>query len=378
MKIALVNDYGFILGGAETYFFNLARSLQNAGHQVITISSDRMRGNREFLTDYQIPHSGHFFNLDSFFNPKSYQALKNIVNKEDIELVHFNNVFYQLSPSVLLVDCPSVITAHDYYSVCNVDKTKCGRVCNLAFKDCCSKDSLSLRIKKKIIQKFLKKTKKVICPSQYIESVLNQNGIENTAYVPHPIFEEEKGFFPEEKIRKNQFVFLGRLEEQKGLEYLIKSAKELSQKRTDFSILIAGDGSKREFLENLTEDLGLKENIKFLGWIAGEEKKRIIEESLAIVVPSIWPEVSGLVLYEAAACGTPAIAFDVGAIHEFVRHKETGLLSKVKDTSELALNLAYALENAEQILEMGKKARTLAKNLNCNSHLENLMTLYGM
>src|SRR3569623_1560524 len=102
MKILEVNDYGYIAGGAESYFFNLTEALRAAGHIVLTLTSDRMPSSGlKVISDFQIAASGHVFNQDGIFNPVNYFQLKKILTEFSPDVVHIHNVFYALSPSVI-------------------------------------------------------------------------------------------------------------------------------------------------------------------------------------------------------------------------------------------------------------------------------------
>ena len=127
MKIALINDYGYPLAGAETYFFTLANGLKERGHEVLTVSSDRIRNQETLITDLKLPHSGHCFNLDSFFKPSTYFKLQKYLKNFNPDIVHLNNIFYTLSGAIpyAVRKYKSLITLHDYLPICIRDKTLC-------------------------------------------------------------------------------------------------------------------------------------------------------------------------------------------------------------------------------------------------------------
>ncbi len=83
-----------------------------------------------------------------------------------------------------------------------------------------------------------------------------------------------------QKINKrgNQFLFVGRLSKEKGIDILIKAVKLVKEKFPDIEVKIIGDGPERENLKNLTKILNIDNNIKFLGRIPKEELQDTIRK----------------------------------------------------------------------------------------------------
>jgi colanic acid/amylovoran biosynthesis glycosyltransferase len=142
--------------------------------------------------------------------------------------------------------------------------------------------------------------------------------------------------------QKNLVLFVGRLVEKKGCEYLIRAVAELHRQQEDSELVIIGDGPLRQSLELLSRELGL--TCRFLG----SQPSCVIRKWLAIArvfcAPSLTAatgdsEGLGLVFAEAQASGTPVVSFDHGGIPEVVRDGETGLLAPERDYRMLASHL---------------------------------------
>lgn len=100
---------------------------------------------------------------------------------------------------------------------------------------------------------------------------------------------------------------MGRLDSQKGQWHLIRAFKKVISDIPDAQLYILGEGGLEEKLKKLTNDLGLNDNVKFLGFV--EAPHAYIMKSRAFVFPSLF-EGLGNVLLEAMACDTPCIASD--------------------------------------------------------------------
>jgi glycosyltransferase involved in cell wall biosynthesis len=148
---------------------------------------------------------------------------------------------------------------------------------------------------------------------------------------------------------------IGRLEKIKGYEYLIKALKEYLKTEEDNIICnIVGDGSERKNLEKLCEELQIKKNVRFLGYLDNVEQ--VLKKSDIYVQPSL-NEAFGISLLEAMKFGKPVIASEVGGIPEIIKNNKNGLLFKNKDYCELASKIKELVKNDKLRNEIGKEAR---------------------
>jgi glycosyltransferase involved in cell wall biosynthesis len=132
-----------------------------------------------------------------------------------------------------------------------------------------------------------------------------------------------------------KFLFVGRLSEEKGVQYLTKAAHGLMERGvTSFELILAGDGRERASLEGLVEKLGLRGKCTFPGSLDRESVRRYMQDCDVFVLPSLI-ETFGIVVGEAMACGKPVIATRCGG-PEFVVTNETGLLVDVANPDALA------------------------------------------
>ncbi|MBA2279054.1 glycosyltransferase family 4 protein [Candidatus Saccharibacteria bacterium] len=146
------------------------------------------------------------------------------------------------------------------------------------------------------------------------------------------------------KRSNNTILYIGRLEKRKGVKYLLKAFAELSEHDSQVELIIAGDGSERERLENWVEAHQVP-RIKFLGAITEAEKMKLLHEAAVFCSPAIYGESFGVVLLEAMAAGAPIVAGDNPGYACVMLDR--GLLSLVnpKDTGDFARRLELFLHD---------------------------------
>jgi glycosyltransferase involved in cell wall biosynthesis len=142
----------------------------------------------------------------------------------------------------------------------------------------------------------------------------------------------------------------------KGHEFLIRALRELKRGRKDFICLIVGDGVLRGDLEKRASDLGLREDVIFLGHQARERIPEILAITDIFVLPSFWEGMPGAVM-EAMAQGIPVVATDSGGTPEIVVDGATGYLVPAKDSSALAQKITLLLGDALLRKRMGESGQ---------------------
>ncbi len=144
--------------------------------------------------------------------------------------------------------------------------------------------------------------------------------------------------------KEKEILYIGRLENRKGVKYLIKSFAKLTESMPDATLKIAGDGPDREKLEELVKQKALT-NVEFLGYISDDQKKKLLSEAALFCSPATHGESFGIVLLEAMAAGVPIVAGDNPGYSSVL--KERGQISLVnpKDTKDFARRLEVLLSD---------------------------------
>lgn len=169
----------------------------------------------------------------------------------------------------------------------------------------------------------------------------------------HPDSEGSRGSEP-------VILFVGRLHDaQKRVSDVIRALAFLPG---IWRLRIAGSGPDRPTFERLSDELGVRDRIEYLGFISDSADLRDLYRSASVVaLPSAY-EGLPMVLLEAMSCGTPVVGSDIPAIAEVVEHGRTGLLVPVGDPGRLSEALSEAVEWRD---ELGPAARaSILENYN--------------
>lgn len=149
-------------------------------------------------------------------------------------------------------------------------------------------------------------------------------------------------------------LFLGRLTEAKGLRVLIEAWKQLKDEGIRGKLIIGGEGPLAEWIMEQQANVG---QLEYLGSISGPQKKTLLMECRAVVVPSIWWEPLGLVVYEAYQYNRPVIGAQSGGLSETIVNGETGWLYPPEDVRALKACMIAALENQSEADRRGEAGR---------------------
>lgn len=152
--------------------------------------------------------------------------------------------------------------------------------------------------------------------------------------------------------------FVGRLSDQKGVEYLVRAAPIVLAKHPDAKFVVIGDGPERIGLEHLARSLGVAAAIDFAGY--QPEPSDGIKRSAVMTIPSIYDPFP-LVTLEVMALGRPLVASSVGGIPEAVEDGRTGFLVPPRDPEALGGAIVRLLDSSELRAEMGAAARVRAR-----------------
>lgn len=153
---------------------------------------------------------------------------------------------------------------------------------------------------------------------------------------------------------------IGRYEQQKGLEFLLRAAALVVRDHPETEFLVVGDGPLRGELSQLARSLGIADSVHFTGW--REDVPDMLGVMKIFCLASLW-ETFGLVLAEAMQAALPVVATRVDAIPEVVSEGETGLLVPPRDPERLAAKIIELLDNPQLASELGAAGRRRALSM---------------
>jgi glycosyltransferase involved in cell wall biosynthesis len=167
---------------------------------------------------------------------------------------------------------------------------------------------------------------------------------------------------PFDSASSTQILFVGRLAEKKGVEYLIRAMPQIRSAIPGARLKVVGDGPRREMLEREAVSAGVSESVTFEGARPNSELPDYYNNADLFVAPSVIAESGdtealGVVLLEAAGCGLPIISTRIGGIGDVVRDGETGLVVQQKSSEELAVAAISLLGDRGKAIRLGDAAR---------------------
>jgi len=160
-------------------------------------------------------------------------------------------------------------------------------------------------------------------PSAHIRVI--HSGMDHDLYRPSPV--------PVEK-RPPRLVYLGRLKKYKCIEYPIQVLPRVLERVPEAEYWVVGEGDYKEELVRISKALGVQDHVKFPGFLDGEDKVRLLQESRILTYTSP-KEGWGLSIIEAGACATPVVASDSPGLCESVVHGKNGFLVPHGDLGKL-------------------------------------------
>nr|MBV6630658.1 glycosyltransferase family 4 protein [Oceanococcus sp. HetDA_MAG_MS8] len=172
-------------------------------------------------------------------------------------------------------------------------------------------------------------------PSQFVA----QRVPSGATVLPNP-FDDEIFYPPKVEARSYDAVFLGRLVPFKGVDILLKAVAIWRQSRPDVRVAIIGDGPQLERLQQLNSDLGVTENLSFLGELTGDALAQVLRSSKSLVAPSRGEEAFGITVIEGLACACYVVTSGRGGLRE--AGGDTALHFSADDSRQLAEALEAA------------------------------------
>jgi len=326
--------------------------LRANGHQVVTYTVDN-----HDLKDGE----GRLKNAKrAIWNSSSAKEVQAILARERPDLMHCNNLFPQISPSIYQpaqkMGIPIVTALRNYRHFCaNSFFYRDGQVCTKCLDRCCAYAAIRHKC-----YRDNRLASGVVAAMQLVHRGLGNRRNAVDAYFTPTEFARKtyiSGGYRAEQIHvKTNYIdpdpgpgpgdgdfvlFVGRLSQEKGIEPLIEA---WHRHRIQVPLWIVGDGPLRPRVEQFAAE---NSRVRYLGEKEPSEVLDLLGRAKSLVMPSLWYETFGRTIAEAFSKGTPVIASDLGAMAELVDHGRTGYRFKPGDAEDLANQLQRLMERAD-------------------------------
>lgn len=365
MRILQVTNFfkpSWEAGGVTRVAYEISENLVKKGHEVTVYTTDgfksRLKTNKNKAVNVDGITTYYFRNLSNHFSKSNVTTpyyLPFIARKtiKDFDIIHIHEHRTLLAIIVhhyaKKYNIPYVLQAHG--SIPNtIGKQKQKRMFDIIWGNKILEDASKLIAVSNIE---VDQYKQIGLPDEKIIVIPNGIDIESFNILP------EKGTFKRKYgiSEKHIVLFLGRLNQIKGIDFLIKSYAELLSEIDDVVLVLAGpdDGFKNK-AELLVSQLKLS-NVKFIGYLSGMDKFAAYVDADILIYPSSF-EIFGLVPFEAIMCGTPVIVTDNCGCGELIQESKSGYLTEFGDVNSLKEKMRVILKNPQKNRELvsnGKK-----------------------
>ncbi|MEX1995323.1 MAG: glycosyltransferase family 4 protein [Candidatus Saccharimonadales bacterium] len=344
MKIALVCPYNMLerAGGVGEVVINLQVYLSKRGHQVKIITPRPAGFKGAAPDDYILLGTSAKFNAGLAtdgtwsFNIDS-SDIKEVLEREEFDVINFHEPWAPILARQILPLSNAVHVGTFHANL--TDSVAAKSLVNLFQpygRSIGDKLDLITAVSPAPAAVFLEKD-----PSHRLVKTLKYipNGIEIKKYRTKPSMAVKHP-------AKKTILFIGRLEGRKGVKHLLRAYKELTLRRDDVQLLIAGSGPDEKKLRNYIEEMVIP-RVTFLGFISDEDKIHYLHRADVFCSPATRGESFGIVLLEAMAAGCPIVAGDNVGYQSVM--KDTGMLSLVnpRDTVDFSRRLEIMLFNED-------------------------------
>lgn len=402
MRILHVNKFLYRRGGAEGYLLDVS-ALQRARGDIVEYwgmaHPENLPGallEDTFAPNVELePAPGGLRGLSAaarmVWHPASRSGLAQAIARFKPDVVHYHNVYHQLSPSILqavaAAGIPSVMTLHDYKLACpNYQMLDHGQLCDAcvtgstlnAIRRRCKGGSLGgstvLALESGIHRRLhaYDPVDLFISPSHFLRSVMLRAGLgEERIRTIHNVVDLPPR--AQATHQESRVVFAGRLSHEKGVDTLVRAAGLLP---AGIEVHIAGDGPLRAELESLAHTLA-PGKVTFHGRLSGSDVAALVHGSLAMAVPSRWFENQPMTILEAFAASVPPIVTALGGMPELVEDGVQGLVVPHDDPAALAEAIIRLANDPKAASAMGREGRRrLDREFTPEGHLAALDEAY--
>jgi phosphatidylinositol alpha-mannosyltransferase len=331
VKIGLVTPYVYPLpGGVNEHVRFLYENLRLRGHDVrILTSSHGLQRSSEgdvirIGKGFSVPSNGSVGTIT--LSPRYVSQVQRVLDREQFDLLHFHEPFVPFLSLVVLRQSRSVniATFHAYAGF-----------------------SPAMELGKRTLTPYAARLHGRIAVSAAARHFADRffpgdfkvipNGVDVGRYQRAvPIARWQDGCL--------NILFVGRLEDRKGLPHLLKAFRLVRKSGFECRLLVVGSGPQEREARRYVMTRGLQ-NVEFLGRVSDAEKAQLFKTADVFVSPATGRESFGIVLLEAMAAGTPIVCSDIHGYKGVVQRGRQAILVPPRDAKALAAGISELLAN---------------------------------
>lgn len=368
MRILLIHNFYSHFGGEDSIALREKELLESRGHRVMCYTRD----NRDLFEQNIIKKA--LFPCTALYSFRTVRDMRRLWAELEPDIAYTHNVFPLISPSVFhalnRLGVPCIQNVQDFRWMCpNGLFFTHGRVCERCLHGNtshaiwlkCFRNSVSLSAiyaaviaahrRAGIFNKMY-----FACVSDFSRRKLAEAGAAENRLFIKPNYYNGSAFTP--RYGQGEYaLYLGRLSEEKGIRTLLDAAAATP----DVPLILAGDGPLREVVQQRLREHRLS-HVHYAGFCEGEEKRKLIENALFLVIPSEWYEHFPIVILEAFAAGKPVLASRIGNLEGIIRPDITGRHFEPGNAGDISKAMRRLSEDSEARERMGREARRLIEN----------------
>lgn len=398
MKIVISTDvYYPMINGVAVFSRNLAAGLKKRGHQVMVLAPSitgefgvekdedynftvvRLKSKRMYLYPDQIekvpkdkkllgvkvPQLIYKNGLHVSYNP--YSDIKRVLDDFKPDIIHDQTP----GPLALAVfryakkrNIPIVSTDHAYpdnltqqVKLPELAKKPINAAMNAYFLSFLRRSEYATMPTEQAIADLVPKNRRFF--KVPVEAL--SNGIDLSRFAKGRVSSE---IYAKYDIPKNTpiVLYVGRIDPEKSLDVLMNAFARVIQKVPEAHIVVVGDGTAREKLEEIAAKNGFANHAHFTGRVVGDDLPQLYRVGTVFAITS-KTETQSIVLMEAMASGLPAIAVKAGAVPELIQHGKNGYIYEPDDEESIARGIIRILSNSELREKMSKESvKRIAKH----------------
>ena len=171
-------------------------------------------------------------------------------------------------------------------------------------------------------------------------------------------------------------LFVGRLEDRKGLPHLLKAFRLIRKSGLEARLLVVGSGPQEREARRYVMTRGLQ-NVEFLGRVSDAEKAQLFRTADVFVSPATGRESFGIVLLEAMAAGCPIVCSDIHGYKGVVQRGRQAILVPPRDAKALAAGIGELLRDPALRARLGASGQARAEQFSWERVTAKVEDYYG-